>query len=78
MDGDFGEDGYDDEYIEISVPTELVRRVVTAITDVMVEWEKEQREAGEKFSVLTGNAAMHIAMDYLDTIASVVDGETIQ
>jgi hypothetical protein len=44
----------------------------------MVEWEQEQREAGEKFSVLTGNAAMHIAMDYLDTIASVVDGETLQ
>jgi hypothetical protein len=74
MDGDFRED----EFVEISVPTELVRRVVTAITDVMVEWEQEQREAGEKFSVLTGNAAMHIAMDYLDTIASVVDGETLQ
>ena len=74
MDGDFGED----EYVEISVPTELVRRVVTAITDVMVEWEKEQREAGEKFSVLTGNAAMHIAVDYLDTIAGAVTGETVQ
>jgi hypothetical protein len=74
MDGDFGEDGY----IEISVPTELVRRVVTAITDVMVEWEREQREAGEKFTALIGNAAVHIAMDYLDTIASVMDGETIQ
>jgi hypothetical protein len=74
MDGDFGED----EYVEVSVPTELVRRVVTAIADVMVEWEQEQREAGENFSVLTGNAAMHIAMDYFDTIASVVDGETIQ
>jgi hypothetical protein len=74
MDGDFRED----EFVEISVPTELVRRVVTAITDVMVEWEQEQREAGEKFSVLTGNAAMHIAMDYLDTIAVVMDGETLQ
>lgn len=74
MDGDLRED----EFVEISVPTELVRRVVTAIADVMVEWEREQREAGENFSALTGHAAMHIAMDYLDTIASASDGETLQ
>lgn len=74
MDRDCGED----EYVEISVPTELVRRVVESITDVMVQWEREQREAGESFSVLIGNAAMHIAVDYLDTIAGAVTGETIQ
>ena len=39
-----GHDG-EDEYVEISVPTELVRRVVNAITTVMIEWEREQREA---------------------------------
>lgn len=74
MDRDCGED----EYVEISVPTELVKRVVMAITDVMVQWASEQREAGESFSVLIGNAAMHIAVDYLDTIAGSVPGETIQ
>ena len=47
-------------------------------SEFMVRWEREQREAGESFSVLTGNAAMHIAVDYLDTIAGAVTGETIQ
>ncbi len=74
MDGDFREDGY----VEISVPTELVKRVVMAITDVMVQWASEQKDTGGTFSVLTGNAAMHIAVDYLDTIAGEVTGETIQ
>lgn len=74
MDGDFGEDGY----VEISVPTELVKRVVMAITDVMVQWASEQKDAGGTFSVLIGNAAMHIAVDYLDTISEKVTGETMQ
>jgi len=72
-----GHDG-EDEYVEISVPTELVRRVVDAITSVMIEWEREQREADVSFSALTGNAAMHIAVDYLDTIAVAVATETMQ
>ena len=73
-----GHDGEDGEYIEISVPTELVRRVINAITSVMIEWEREQREVDVSFSALTGNAAMHIAVDYLDTIAGAVERETIQ
>ena len=72
-----GHDG-EGEYVEISVPTELVRRVVNAITTVMIEWEREQREADVSFSALTGNAAMHIAVDYLDTIAVAVATETMQ
>ena len=37
MDGDFREG----EYVEVSVPTELVRRLIDAITDVMQEWQEE-------------------------------------
>jgi hypothetical protein len=72
-----GHDG-EGEYVEISVPTELVRRVISAITDVMIQWEREQREDEGSFSALTGNAAMHIAVDYLDTIAVAAATETMQ
>lgn len=75
MGADFGEDG---GYVEISVPTQLVGRVVNAIVDVMVQWEQEQSEAGEGFNALTGNAAMHIAVDYLDAIVEAAAKGTIQ
>ena len=76
-----GDDGEDNEYVEVSVPTELVRRVVDAITDVMVEWEREKTDAGEDFDALIGNAAAHIAVDFLDTLTLMIskpEQETIQ
>ena len=75
MDGDFGEDGYDDEYFEVSVPTELVKRLINAISGVMQEWEKE---SGGEFTALIGNAAMHMATDFIDASMEKIRGETVQ
>jgi len=67
-----GHDGEGNEYVEVSVPTQLVMRVVNAIIDVMVEWERERTEAGEDFDALIGNAAAHVAVDFLDTMTLAV------
>jgi len=75
MAGDFGEDGHDDEYFEVSVPTELVKRLINAISDVMQKWEKE---SDGEFTALIGNAAMHIATDFIDSNMEKMRGETIQ
>jgi hypothetical protein len=75
MDGDFGEDGYDDEYVEVSVPTELIKRLINAISEVMQGWEKE---SGGEFTALIGNTALHIATDFIDASMAKIQGETMQ
>ena len=75
MEGDFGEDL---EYIEVSVPTQLVRRLIDAITDVMQEWGEEAKDRGEVFTALVGNSAMHIAIDFIDASIEKLHGETLQ
>jgi len=74
MDGDFREG----EYVEVSVPTELVRRLIDAITDVMQEWQEEAKDRGEVFTALVGNSAMHIATDFIDASIERLHGETMQ
>ena len=74
MDGDFREG----EYVEVSVPTELVRRLIDAITDVMQEWQEEARDRGEVFTALVGNSAMHIATEFIDASIEKLYGETMQ
>ena len=71
MDGDFGEDGY----VAVSVPTELVKRLINAISDVMQEWEQE---SNEEFTALVGNTALHIATDFIDASMVKIHGETMQ
>lgn len=78
MDGDFGEDGYDDEYVEVSVPTELVKRLINAISDVMQGWEREAISRGQEFNALIGNSAMHIATNFIDASMERIQGETMQ
>jgi hypothetical protein len=72
MDRDFGED---DEYVEVSVPTELIKRLINAIIEVMQDWEKESK--GE-FSPLIGNTALHIATDFIVASMVKIQGETMQ
>jgi hypothetical protein len=64
-----------DGYVEVSVPTELIKRLINAISGVMQEWEKESK--GE-FTALIGNTAMHIAADFIDASMERVQGETMQ
>jgi hypothetical protein len=74
MDGDFGEG----EFVAVSVPTDLVRRLIDAITDVMQEWEEEAKDRGEIFTALVGNSAMHIATEFIDASIENLHGETLQ
>lgn len=74
MERDSGEDGY----IEVSVPTELVKRLINAISDVLKEWGKEASDRGEMFTALVGNSAMHIATDFIDASMERLQGETLQ
>jgi hypothetical protein len=71
MEGDDGEG----DYIAVSVPTELVKRLINAISGVMQEWEKEHKGG---FTALVGNAAMHIATEFIDASMERVQGETMQ
>ena len=68
----------DGEFVEISVPTELVKRVVEAIGGVMMQWQVEQKEKGEEFNALIGASAVHIAMDFMDACMERLPNETIQ
>lgn len=68
----------DSEFVEISVPTELVKRVVEAIGGVMMQWQVEQKEKGEEFNALIGASAVHIAMDFMDACMERLPNETIQ
>lgn len=67
-----------DGFVEVSVPTELVKRVVNAISAVMREWEMEQREQGEEFNALIGNSAVHLAVRFIDDCMEKIPGETMQ
>ena len=68
----------DSEFVEVSVPTELVKRVVEAIGGVMMQWQVEQKEKGEEFNALIGASAVHIAMDFMDACMERLPNETIQ
>ena len=68
----------DSEFVEISVPTELVKRVVEAIGGVMMQWQIEQKEKGEEFNALIGASAVHLAMDFMDACMERLPNETIQ
>lgn len=68
----------DDDYVEISVPTELVKRVVNAVSDVMCEWEAEATRKGEDFNLLIGMSAIKLAFDFMDTSVQRLEKETMQ
>lgn len=67
-----------EEFVEVSVPTELVKRVVEAIGSVMIQWQAEQKEKGEEFNALIGASAVHLAMDFMDACMARMPNETIQ
>ncbi len=67
-----------DEYVEVSVPTELVRRVISGLGDIMQEWERESRLKGEEFNAMIGTSAIHIAVQFMDRCMERMVGETIQ
>lgn len=71
----YGEDG---DYVEVSVPTELVKRVISGMSNIMQEWEGEASGRDEEFSALIGVAAMKIALDFIETSLSSLEGRTIQ
>lgn len=68
----------DDEFVEVSVPTELVKRVVEAIGGVMMQWQMEQKAKGEEFNALIGASAVRVAMDFMDACMERLPNETIQ
>lgn len=68
----------DGDFVEISVPTELVKRVVEAIGGVMMQWQIEQKEKGEEFNALIGASAVRVAMDFMDACMERLPNETIQ
>ena len=67
-----------DELGEVTVPTELVKRVVEAISNVMIEWEDEQRAIGVEFNALIGTSAVHMAMQFIDRCMERLPNETMQ
>jgi len=67
-----------DEFVEVAIPTELVKRVVNAISAVMREWELERREDGEEFNALIGRSAAHLAVRFIDDCMEKIPGETMQ
>lgn len=76
MERDDWEDAGD--FVEVSVPTELVKRVIEAISSVMREWEEEQREEGEEFNAMIGVMASHVAVKFIDSCFERIPGETMQ
>jgi hypothetical protein len=76
MERDDWEDAGD--YVEVSVPTELVKRVVSAISITMMDWEKEQRDKGEEFNALIGMSAVKLALDFIGESMENIHGETMQ
>lgn len=67
-----------EEFVEVTVPTELIKRVVEAISDVMVQWEQEQRDIGVEFNALIGASAVHMAMQFIDRCMERLPNETMQ
>lgn len=67
-----------DDYVEVSVPTELVKRVVDAISTTMMQWESEQRAEGEEFNALVGMSAVKLALDFIGESMENMRGETVQ
>lgn len=68
----------DCDFVEISVPTELVKRIIEGLSDIMQEWEGEAREKGEEFNVMIGTSAIHIAVQFMDRCMQRMAGETVQ
>jgi hypothetical protein len=68
----------DDEFVEVAIPTELVRRVIASISETMMEWENECQINGAEFNALIGTAAVHAAVRFIDTSFGQMEGETIQ
>lgn len=66
------------EFVEVTVPTELIKRVVEAISEVMIKWEQEQRDAGQEFNALIGASAVHMAMQFIDNCMERMPNETMQ
>ncbi len=77
---DMERDDWEDaeELVEVTVPTELVKRVVEAISNVMIEWEDEQRAIGVEFNALIGTSAVHMAMQFIDRCMERLPNETMQ
>lgn len=67
-----------EEFVEVTVPTELIKRVVEAISDVMIQWEQEQRDVGVEFNALIGASAVHMAMQFIDRCMERLPNETMQ
>lgn len=68
----------DDDYVEVSVPTELVKRVINGVSDVMKDWEEESRNRGDEFNLLIGMSAMRLAFDFIEKSMMQREGETMQ
>lgn len=68
----------DSEFVEIAIPTELIRRVIASISDTMLEWEEECQRNGTEFNALIGTAAVHAAVRFIDTSFGQMEGETMQ
>lgn len=66
------------EYVEVSVPTELVKRVINGVSDIMKEWEAEATSKDQEFNALIGMAAMRIAFDFIETSMENMSTETMQ
>jgi len=52
--------------------------VVEAISNVMIEWEDEQRAIGVEFNALIGTSAVHMAMQFIDRCMERLPNETMQ
>ena len=68
----------DCEFVEIAVPTELVRRIIEGLSDIMQEWEAEARDKGDEFNAMIGTSAIHIAVQFMDRCMQRMAGETVQ
>ena len=66
------------EYVEVSVPTELVKRVINGVSDIMKDWEVEATSQDQEFNALIGMAAMRIAFDFIETSMENMSTETMQ
>lgn len=66
------------DYVEVSVPTELVKRVINGVSDIMKDWEAEATSKDQEFNALIGMAAMRIAFDFIETSMENMSTETMQ
>lgn len=68
----------DDEFVEVSIPTALIGRLIHAISDVMIQWEAECKAEGGEFNALIGVSAAHMAVDFIDKCMDRMPNETVQ